>query len=510
MYTSVMSAYLMGLEAVPVQVEVDVSDGLPGFYMVGYVSTQVRETCSRVRTALRNERVTIPPKKITVNLSPGDLPKSGTGFDLPVAAGILEALGRLPAGGLRDILVAGELGLDGKIHGIRGVFSMVWQAARSGCRACVVPKENLREAQAVGFPVLGAETLEEFAKVVRRGEWKTEPPHIQITESGPPDGPDFGDVLGQEGARRAALLAAAGFHNLLLTGPPGSGKSMIARRMPGILPPLSRPEALELTRIYSAAGMLSGEDPLMVRRPFRAPHHTISPQALAGGGRIPVPGEITLAHRGVLFLDEFPEMDRRSLQLLRQPLEEREIWISRTGGRFCFPAAFLLVAAMNPCPCGQYPGQKCVCTPAEIARYQGKISRPLLDRMDLCAATENPTYREIRGGVESRGMDSAAMGKLVRGAWEIQRERYRQEPFSFNGEIPAEKIRQYCRTDAGAERLLEASFDKMELGGRGCHRILRTARTSADLEGSSLIRQHHMAEAINYRMMTKGNGGMRI
>ena len=299
MYTSVMSAYLMGLEAVPVQVEVDVSDGLPGFYMVGYVSTQVRETCSRVRTALRNERVTIPPKKITVNLSPGDLPKSGTGFDLPVAAGILEALGRLPAGGLRDILVAGELGLDGKIHGIRGVFSMVWQAARSGCRACVVPKENLREAQAVGFPVLGAETLEEFAKVVRRGEWKTETPHIQITESGPPDGPDFGDVLGQEGARRAALLAAAGFHNLLLTGPPGSGKSMIARRMPGILPPLSRPEALELTRIYSAAGMLSGEDPLMVRRPFRAPHHTISPQALAGGGRIPVPGEITLAHRGV-------------------------------------------------------------------------------------------------------------------------------------------------------------------------------------------------------------------
>ena len=379
MYTSVMSAYLMGLEAVPVQVEVDVSDGLPGFYMVGYVSTQVRETCSRVRTALRNERVTIPPKKITVNLSPGDLPKSGTGFDLPVAAGILEALGRLPAGGLRDILVAGELGLDGKIHGIRGVFSMVWQAARSGCRACVVPKENLREAQ-----------------------------------------------------------------------------------------------------------------------------------ALAGGGRIPVPGEITLAHRGVLFLDEFPEMDRRSLQLLRQPLEEREIWISRTGGRFCFPAAFLLVAAMNPCPCGQYPGQKCVCTPAEIARYQGKISRPLLDRMDLCAATENPTYREIRGGMDSRGMDSAAMGKLVRGAWEIQRERYRQEPFSFNGEIPAEKIRQYCRTDAGAERLLEASFDKMELGGRGCHRILRTARTSADLEGSSLIRERHMAEAINYRMMTKGNGGMRI
>ena len=510
MYTSVMSAYLMGLEAVPVQVEVDVSDGLPGFYMVGYVSTQVRETCSRVRTALRNERVTIPPKKITVNLSPGDLPKSGTGFDLPVAAGILETLGRLPAGALKNILVAGELGLDGKVHGIRGIFSMVWRAAHMGCRACVVPGENLREAQAVGFPVVGVENLEEFAEVVRRGEWKTETPHIQITESGEEEGPDFADVLGQEEAKRAALLAAAGFHNLLLVGPPGSGKSMIARRLSGILPPLSRPEALELTRIYSAAGMLSGEQPLIGRRPFRAPHHTISPQALAGGGRIPVPGEITLAHRGVLFLDEFPELDRRSLQLLRQPLEERQIWIARTGGRFCFPAAFLLVAAMNPCPCGQFPGGKCTCTPTEIARYQGKVSRPLLDRMDLCAVTENPTYRELRGENGAGGISSAAMREQVKNAWRIQRERYRSETFSFNGEIPSEKIRYYCETDAEAERLLEASFARMDLGGRGCHRILRVARTAADLEGSERIRENHMAEAVSYRMITKENWEVRI
>lgn len=500
----------MGLEAVPVHVEVDVSDGLPGFYMVGYVSTQVRETCSRVRTALRNQKVAIPPKKITVNLSPGDLPKSGTGFDLPVAAGILETLGQLPTGGLKNILVTGELGLDGKIHGIRGIFSMVLRAARLGCRACVVPKENLREAQVVGFPVLGVETLKEFEEVVRRGEWKVDAPHIQITESVENAGPGFEDVLGQEGARRAALLAAAGFHNLLLAGPPGSGKSMIARRLAGILPPLSRTEALELTRIYSAAGMLSEKQPLIVQRPFRSPHHTISPQALAGGGRIPVPGEITLAHRGVLFLDEFPEMDRRSLQLLRQPLEERQIWIARTGGRFCFPAAFLLVAAMNPCPCGQFPGTKCICTPAQIARYQGKISRPLLDRIDICAATETLTYQEIRGEKGKRSMGSGIMRKMVYRAWEIQRERYREESFSFNGEIPSEKISYYCRTDEKAERLLEASFDKMELGGRGCHRILRVARTAADLDGSLLIRENHMAEAVGYRMMTKGNWGIRI
>lgn len=510
MYTSVISAYLMGLEAVPVQVEVDVSDGLPGFYMVGYVSSQVKETCSRVRTALRNQRVTIPPKKITVNLSPGDLPKSGTGFDLPVAAGILEALGHLPAEGLADILVTGELGLDGKVHGIRGIFSMVWKAARLGYRACVVPKENLREAQVVGFPVLGVESLEEFTEVVRRGEWKPGIPHIQITENGVNTGADFGDVLGQEGAKRAALLSAAGFHNLLLAGPPGSGKSMIARRMPGILPPLSREEALELTRIYSAAGMLSPEQPLMAQRPFRAPHHTISPQALAGGGRIPVPGEITLAHRGVLFLDEFPEMDRRSLQLLRQPLEERQIWIARTGGRFCFPAAFLLVAAMNPCPCGQFPGRKCICTPGQIARYQGKISRPLLDRIDLCAATETPTYGEIRGKEKTEGLNSEGMRTQVYKAWAIQRERFREEAFSFNGEIPSEKIRRYCKTDRKAERILELSFEQMELGGRGCHRILRVARTAADLEGSQLIQENHMAEAVSYRMMTKGNWGVQI
>lgn len=510
MYTSILSAAIHGLEAVPVRVEVDVSSGLPGFSMVGSPGSQAREAQDRVRTALHNAGISMPPSKVTVNLSPGDIPKNGTGFDLPITGAILSILGRIPAAALEGVLVAGEIGLDGKVRGVRGILSMVALARELGCTACIVPAENLREANMVeDIRVAGVDSLEAFEEIVRRRSWNADKtpqgstmPEQTVQEQSVQT--DFSDIRGQIPAKRAALLAAAGFHNLLLIGPPGSGKTMLAGRIPGLLPELSRKEALELTSIYSVAGMLPKENPWIGKRPFRAPHHTISPQALAGGGRIPVPGEITLAHRGVLFLDEFPEMKRASLELLRQPLEERKIWISRMGGRYCFPAEFLLVAAMNPCPCGYYPNRsRCSCSQYEVNRYLNRVSQPLLDRMDLCAETAAPTYGEFRERKKEKIWTTASMRQIVREVQKIQEERYRNEDFRFNGEIPAEKTGIYCVTEPEAEELLKYAFVELGLTGRGCNRILKVARTAADLDGSEKIGEKHMAEAIGYRTLDK-------
>ncbi|MBS6194753.1 MAG: YifB family Mg chelatase-like AAA ATPase [Clostridiales bacterium] len=506
MYTSILSATIHGLEAVPVCVEVDVSRGLPGFSMVGSLSSQVKESQDRVRTALHNSNISLPPRKVTVNLSPGDIKKTGTGFDLPIAAAMLEATGHLPPGGLEGILVAGEIGLDGAVRGVRGILAMTAKAKEIGCRACVVPKENLEEARMIhGIAVTGVENLGEFVEAVKKGRWEEETNLTVKTETGEEDfGPDFADIRGQASGKRAALLAAAGFHNLLLLGPPGSGKTMIAGRLPGLLPELSREEALELTGIYSVAGMLPKDRPWIDKRPFRSPHHTISPQALAGGGRIPQPGEITLAHRGVLFLDEFPEMSRTSLELLRQPLEEKQIRIARTGGRYCFPADFLLIAAMNPCPCGYFPDRnRCNCSETEVRRYLNRVSQPLLDRLDLCAETTPPTYKEFREKPENSPWTTRQMREMAFQAHERQQKRYREEAFSFNGEIPPEKIRQYCVTEEKGEQLLKEAFSGLGLSGRACNRILRVARTAADLEGSERIREEHLAEAIGYRSIDK-------
>lgn len=505
MYTSILSASLQGLDAVPVQVEVDVSNGFPGFFMVGNLSGQVKEAQDRVRTALHNMNISMPPKRITINLSPGDILKTGTGFDLPIAAGIMETMGHLPPDSFKGIMIAGEIGLDGCIRQVRGILAMTALAKEMGCRACIVPRENLKEARMIeDISLAGVGTLEEFIETVKKKAWKKEKNHIEDNKEEGVWEQDFSDVRGQIPAKRAALLAASGFHNLLLMGTPGSGKTMIARRMISLLPELTHKEKLEITGIYSVAGMLSKEAPLVEKRPFRSPHHTISPQALAGGGRIPVPGEITLAHRGVLFLDEFPEMSRSSLEILRQPLEEKEIWIARTGGRFCFPAGFLLVAAMNPCPCGYYPDRnKCCCTPGEISRYLNRISQPLLDRIDLCVETTAPTYSEFRNFRKEEQWSTKIMKEKAENVQAIQNMRYKNENFHFNGEIPPEKISQYCITNAEGEKLLQEAFSQMKLSGRACNRILKVARTAADLEESEIIREEHIGEAIGFRSMDK-------
>lgn len=505
MYTSITSATIDGLKAHIVQVEVDVSTGLPGFSMIGNVNRQIREAPDRVKTALHNINISFPPRRITVNLSPGEILKTGTGFELPIAAGILTIFGHLPEENLKNVFLAGEIGLDGQMKGVRGVLEMVRVAKESGCTACVVPKENLEEAQMIeGIFHAGVSDLEEFIRIVRRKAWNEEEIHIKEVEEHAVTLPDFQDVKSQNSAKRAALLAAAGFHNLLLLGPPGSGKSMIAERIPGILPALTKEESLELAGIYSIAGVLAQDHPWISQRPFRAPHHTISPQALAGGGKIPVPGEITLAHRGILFLDELPEMRRNTLEILRQPLEEHKIWISRVGGNYCFPSQFLLVAAMNPCPCGYYPNRnRCSCAEYQIQRYLNRISQPLLDRIDLCAETTSASYTEFRVPKQDEIWTTASMRELTSKAHKIQKERFQQEAFQFNSQIPVEKIGDYCATQPEAERLLEKAFTNLELTGRACNRILKVARTAADLDGAEKIEEIHMAEAIGYRSIDK-------